>query len=297
MPQEATERFQRLGEAQELLLQVDNALSPDSVVAARSVAGPTAVSLGLRNLPGPQLSPTELAGTEFTVAWRCGGCAEPGTICCRLNAKKHSCLCGHKLMEHVPRKHGLQCSAKECACRCFDFHVQHGGWQTRCGCKHKHTDHSAVAPHACTKPSCGCASYDVRWICSCGHQWCAGTSVSSICFSSIADSKQTSGIKSHEPLWNLWWLFAGSCRGEHSTVFAEGAYRSGTREWVCGGLRPETAVEAEAKRAKWADRGRAPAGASATAHRQAASTRQFGEMCSMLGCRITDLSRPQEDRS
>jgi hypothetical protein len=205
VPQEATERFQRLGEAQELLLQVDNALSPDSVAAARSVAGPTAVSLGLRNLAGPQLSPTELAGTEFTVAWRCGGCAEPGTICCRLNAKKHSCLCGHKLMEHVPGKHGLQCSAKECACRCFDFHVQHGGWQARCGCKHKHTDHSAVAPHACTKPSCGCASYDVRWICSCGHPWCAASSVSSIRFSSIADSKQKSGIRSHEPL--------GTCGG------------------------------------------------------------------------------------
>ncbi len=53
---------------------------------------------------------------------------------------------------------------------------------------------------------------------------------------------------------------------------------------MCGGLRPETASEAKAKRAKWADRGHAPAGASATAHRQAASARQFGDMRPVLSC-------------
>lgn len=167
--EEATERFQLLGEAQELLLRVDSDPAP-GVAASEVAGGPTAVSLGLRSMPGPQLSPTALAGAELAVVWRCGDCAETGSVCCRLNQKKHSCLCGHKLMEHIPGKHGLQCSAVGCACRCFEFHVQQGGWQARCGCKHKHTDHSVLVPRACTK--CDCTGYAVRWVCSCGHPWC-----------------------------------------------------------------------------------------------------------------------------
>lgn len=169
--EEATERFQLLGEAQELLLHIDSEPAP-GVAASGGAHGPTAESLGLRGMPGPPLGPTELAGAEIAVVWRCGDCTEPNSVCCRLNPKKHSCLCGHKLSEHVPGKHGLRCSTKGCACRCFEFHVQQGGWQARCGCKHKHTDHSVLRPFACLKPGCECASYDVRWVCSCGHSWC-----------------------------------------------------------------------------------------------------------------------------
>jgi hypothetical protein len=175
--EEATRRFQELGEAQELLLRVDAATPAGAdAAAAGTEAGPTAVSLGLRAMPGPQLSPKALAGEELSVLWRCGGCTEPNTVCCRLNPKKHSCLCGHKLQHHVPGKHGLRCAEKGCACRSFSFHVQHGGWQARCGCKHKHTDHAVAAPHACEKPGCTCAAYDVRWVCSCGHPWCVVSS-------------------------------------------------------------------------------------------------------------------------
>lgn len=169
---ESTKRFQLLGEAQQLLLHVDDAPAPDAGEATCTPAGHTAASLGLRNMPGLQLLPTELVGNDVSVVWRCGDCEEPGSVCCRLNPKKHSCLCGHKLMEHVPGKHGLRCCVTACACRCFEFHCQQGGWQARCGCKHKHTDHSVLVPRTCTKLECDCAGYNVRWVCSCGHPWC-----------------------------------------------------------------------------------------------------------------------------
>ena len=91
---EATARFQELTEASELLLSVDGApaVAVEAAAAEAAAAGPTAVSLGLRAMPGPQLEKNDLAGSEseLSVLWRCGGCAEPNATCCRLNPRKHS---------------------------------------------------------------------------------------------------------------------------------------------------------------------------------------------------------------
>ena len=225
--EEATVRFQQLSEALELLLAVGQA---PAAAAGGAGEGPTAASLGLRAMAGPQIPADSLTGEdEISVVWRCGACPEPETICCRLNPAKASCLCGHKLSRHRPGKRGLRCMEKGCDCASFEYHVQQGGWAARCGCKHKHTDHESAAPHKCTKPGCRCAAFHVRWVCSCGHGW-----------------------------------------EDHSTCFVRAPYRAGTREWVCGALRPEAAAEAKEKRARWAAKGRAPPSASAAAHRQAA---------------------------
>ena len=74
--EEATVRFQQLSEALELLLAVGQAPA-----AAAFPEGPTAASLGLRAMPGPELPADRLTGEdEISVVWRCGACPEPDDL-------------------------------------------------------------------------------------------------------------------------------------------------------------------------------------------------------------------------
>ena len=73
--EEATVRFQQLSEALELLLAVGQA---PAAAAGGAGEGPTAASLGLRAMPGPELPADSLTGEdEISVVWRCGACPEP----------------------------------------------------------------------------------------------------------------------------------------------------------------------------------------------------------------------------
>jgi len=96
--------------------------------------------------------------------WRCKQCETASSVCCRLKPAKHSCICTHKLSDHV----NGECSI--CACSQFSFHVQQGTWQARCVCKHSHRDHVDLR---CTKEvngqSCECTCYTINWMCTCGH--------------------------------------------------------------------------------------------------------------------------------
>ena len=69
--EEATVRFQQLSEALELLLAVGQA---PPAAAGGAGEGPTAASLGLRAMAGPQIPADSLTGEdEISVVWRCGG--------------------------------------------------------------------------------------------------------------------------------------------------------------------------------------------------------------------------------
>jgi DnaJ-class molecular chaperone len=94
-----------------------------------------------------------VSGGLAACVWRCRACTPTDySVCCRVAPSKYSCLCGHKLADHMrvpcavkrseesPVHSGSSCSS--CACRTYRFHVQQNAWEVRCSCKHKHTDHS-----------------------------------------------------------------------------------------------------------------------------------------------------------
>ncbi|CAE7426324.1 fam221a [Symbiodinium pilosum] len=159
------------------------------------------------------------SGKPFQCVWRCKSCPEASSVCCRLKPKKHSCLCGHKVDAHDPRRR-FRCTMPACKCRRLEFYVQQLGWEARCGCKHHLRDHnkSGEPPYRCTKllpgkdkKPCPCSGFHVAWVCTCGHPW-----------------------EEHETTWQ-------ECTS--TAVFS--------REWVAGGLRPECVAEAEEKRTRW----------------------------------------------
>lgn len=59
------------------------------------------------------------------IVWRCKMCPEESSVCCKLKAKRHQCLCTHKLADHGPN------GCTKCACNKFEFHVQMYGWEVR----------------------------------------------------------------------------------------------------------------------------------------------------------------------
>lgn len=78
-------------------------------------------------------------------------------------------MCGHRLANHTTSSHG--CTS--CSCPQFKFIVAEGAWILKCRCKHKHTDHAAAGPHACSKANCSCSGFDSPWVCNCDHPWAA----------------------------------------------------------------------------------------------------------------------------
>ena len=173
---------------------------------------------------------------ELAIVWYCTQCPDVNfSVCCRVNKKKYSCQCGHRVKDHDSSK-GYKCSVSNCGCKRVQFHVQHNGWQVRCGCKHKHTDHKFTSKskhQACTKvlggKPCNCKKFESTWVCHCGHPWI---------------SHKTGFVRNSD--------------------FMDGK----SREWVAGGVRPELTKIAEKRREKWVKRGSAPATASITAQRQ-----------------------------
>ena len=148
--------------------------------------------------------------TPLSVVWRCKLCPPKSSVCCRVKARKHKCLCGHKLADH---RQDDKFACSKCECARFDFHVQLNGWSTRCRCKHKPTDHSVKGKRACTKcvgkhaKLCDCAAYSCSWVCNCDHAW-----------------------------------------KDHETAFVTKFYSSLSRAWVCSGVSKAVAEEAEWKR-------------------------------------------------
>ena len=197
---------------------------------------------------GVDLRRTTLEEKNIAVVWRCLSCPRSDqSVCCRVKERRGECLhCGHKLADHRAKagsssagrgggRRKFSCTKPKCPCRKFAYHVRQGGWQLRCSCKHKHTDHDP-GTGVCTKmipgrKPCPCRAFDAAWVCNCGHQWnCHETAFVELPGGVDGDAAKRSDFMS--------------------------------REWVAGGVRPEIREEAATKRAKWAARGHAPSGAS-----------------------------------
>jgi hypothetical protein len=101
--------------------------------------------------------------TKECWVWRCKQCQQE---CVPIRSQSR-CMCGHRLANHTTSTHG--CTS--CKCPRFRFIVAEGAWILKCRCKHKHTDHAAAAPHACSKASCSCSGFDSPWVCNCDHPW------------------------------------------------------------------------------------------------------------------------------
>ena len=143
----------------------------------------TATQLGLRHFPGAVRLTRDIDTSKIQVVWRCKMCEPTNSVCCRVKPRKGECLCGHKLADHIggarrgpTSTKGKPFSCTKCPCTRFQYHVRIGGWQVRCQCKHKHTDHDPVT-HRCrkTKPGsggapCPCSHFEARWVCNCGHR-------------------------------------------------------------------------------------------------------------------------------
>lgn len=203
----------------------------------------------LRRFTGSvDLRRTTLEEKNIAVVWRCLSCPRSDqSVCCRVKERRGECLhCGHKLADHRAKagsssagrgggRRKFSCTKPKCPCRTFAYHVRQGGWQLRCSCKHKHTDHDP-GTGVCTKmipgrKPCPCRAFDAAWVCNCGHQWnCHETAFVELPGGVDGDAAKRSDFMS--------------------------------REWVAGGVRPEIREEAATKRAKWAARGHAPSGAS-----------------------------------
>lgn len=142
-----------------------------------------ATHLGLRHFPGAVRLTRGIDTSTLQLVWRCKSCEPSDSVCCRIKPRKGECLCGHKLADHVggagrgeTSTQGKPFSCTKCPCRCFQYHVRIGGWQVRCHCKHKHTDHDPVTQRCRkTKPGsggapCPCLCFEARWVCNCGHR-------------------------------------------------------------------------------------------------------------------------------
>lgn len=176
--------------------------------------------------------------SALSCVWRCTECEPEASVCCKVAPTKYSCICGHKLSAHDARRK-FACGAKDCACPGYRFHVQQGGWQVRCGCKHKHTERDARTGR-CLKvvggKPCPCKGFESNWVCNCGHKW-----------------------------------------SSHVTEWVRAKHVERGREWVAGGVRPEITKIAEERREKWVKQGHAPSGASLTAQRQVFESIPTGE--------------------
>jgi hypothetical protein len=165
-----------------------------------------------------------MAPTEPSMyIWRCQDCPPEASVCCRIGDGRR-CLCGHKSKDHDRSGH-----CRACSCKVFKFHVQFPGFELRCRCKHKHTDHAPRrGPNKsqvmkCTKCD-NCADFSSAWTCNCGHGWAS-----------------------------------------HVTMPYRGFLGPRAREWVVSGVSKEVVAEAKKKREQWARRGKLPNGASETA--------------------------------
>ncbi|CAJ1411077.1 unnamed protein product [Effrenium voratum] len=215
----SSEEFLRLGEALEVLTKARPAEAEveESESLDRRFFGSHFGSDQFD--PRAWLGEADPALDELQCVWRCKTCPEQSSVCCRLKPRKHSCLCGHKVEVHEPRR-GFRCSSNGCRCERLEFYVQQLGWEARCACKHHVRDHNQLggAPWPCSKvlpgkdkKPCPCRAFHVAWVCTCGHPY-----------------------EDHETSWH---------RAISKAVFA--------REWVAQGLRPECVAEAEEKRARW----------------------------------------------
>ena len=173
-----------------------------------------------------ELTPAEAANIApdepSMYIWRCQECPPEESVCCRIGDGRR-CLCGHKSKDH---KRLGRCIA--CNCKAFRFHVQFPGFELRCRCKHKHTDHVPIrgrkASQAMRCIKCDCGDFHSSWTCHCGHGW-----------------------------------------SSHVTVPYRGLLGPRAREWVVSGVSKEVVAEAARKREQWARTGKLPFGASETA--------------------------------
>eukprot|EP00435_Cladocopium_sp_Y103_P015141 s224_g3.t1 len=231
----STEEFLRLNEALEVLISSISRPSTAGTGATgrAGTAGTTGTVESERldkhffgtNFQSDQFDPRAWHGEasnesleDLQCVWRCRSCPEQSSVCCRLKARKHLCLCGHKVEAHL--RQSFACGHGNCRCRRFEFYVQQLGWEARCSCKHHVRDHrqlegfpwpcSKVLPGKDKKP-CPCKGFNISWVCTCGHP-----------------------ASEHETTWQ---------RQTSKAVFA--------REWVAQGLRPECVAEAEEKRLRW----------------------------------------------
>ena len=137
----------------------------------------------------------------------------------------------------------------------------------RCVCSHKLAAHSQKDRFACA--DCRCRRYLFLvsmpgWTlkCKCKHAHTEHSPEGNRkCAKKGCDCEHFEGS---------WVCNCGHGVAEHSTVFSKTRYPPRARDWVTPGIRPECAKEAEDKRRKWAAKGRAPPGASYTAHVAAA---------------------------
>lgn len=251
--EEATERFQAIAKAKDLLLGLSQgAASSGSSKRHQGYKQDTTTHQSRQGyktshappppppFPGPprrfvpreRPAPREKPPAPKLMAmWMCGACqlrdlgseSSCGTgrsVPCGRATPASRCFCGHAFDEHVAvpgqdsDSEQRKLKCGHVGCLCGEFSYVPIG--ALCTCGHDSTAHDARPFHACLLPGCTCQTFHHAGMCACRHSWaCHRTEIRTIAPSTNASRPVQRG--SH-PAWRS---------GDASTEEAEGSPTSG----------------------------------------------------------------------